>query len=62
MKCPACGSERVWRVGTVPTQKQGQRQRFKCAICAKTFYSDIEINPTLMALGMFYHPRPEGEQ
>jgi len=40
VKCPVCDSERVWKVGTVPTQKQGQRQRYKCALCAKTFYVD----------------------
>ena len=37
IKCPECGSTRVWKVGVVPTRK-GMKTRYKCTKCARTFY------------------------
>ena len=36
MKCPA-GHTRVWKKGVVPT-RTGQKARYVCFVCGKTFY------------------------
>lgn len=38
--CPRCrATKRIWRKGVVPT-RTGQKPRFTCFKCGKTFYSD----------------------
>ena len=37
VKCPKCQSQQVWKVGFVPTVG-GRKDRFKCTVCAHTFY------------------------
>ena len=37
IKCPECGSEKVWRKGTTPTRR-GPRVRWLCTECAGSFY------------------------
>lgn len=38
VRCPA-GHTRTWKHGVIPTIK-GQRVRYRCYICGKTFYLD----------------------
>jgi transposase-like protein len=38
MKCPRCGSEKIWKKGLVPTVK-GPKARFTCTKCGHTFYT-----------------------
>ncbi len=38
IKCPECGSLRIWSVGTVPT-RSGPKKRYKCYECARSFYA-----------------------
>ena len=37
VKCPSCGSTSIWKVGWTPS-KEGRKDRFKCTVCATTFY------------------------
>ena len=37
MRCPNCGSKKLWKFGFVPT-KAGKKRRFKCTDCASSFY------------------------
>ncbi len=40
IKCPECGSVRVWKVGAVPT-RSGPKERYKCVVCARSFYAPV---------------------
>lgn len=44
MVCPKCHSpnQHIVKIGSVNTVKKGQRQRFKCQDCARTFYNKEE--------------------
>ena len=38
ISCPECGSaEKIWLKGLVPTRK-GQKQRYVCFTCGRSFY------------------------
>jgi len=37
VKCPECGSLRVWLKGKVPA-RGGPKQRYVCFACGRTFY------------------------
>jgi transposase-like protein len=37
VKCPSCGSTKIWKVGFTPT-KAGKKLRGKCTECATSFY------------------------
>lgn len=37
VKCPKCGSPKIWKVGFTPT-KAGKKLRGKCTECATSFY------------------------
>jgi len=45
LHCPV-GHTKVYRKGVVPT-RQGQRERYICWICGRTFYSDYNDRPDL---------------
>jgi transposase-like protein len=36
-KCPFCSNGKAWKIGTVIRQK-GNKQRYICNTCGKTFY------------------------
>lgn len=36
IRCPECGSTRIWLVGTTPT-RSGPKQRCKCVNCGRSF-------------------------
>jgi len=41
MKCPGCGSIKIWKKGTVPT-RQGPKVRYICYSCGRSFYAPVE--------------------
>ena len=43
VKCPECGSDKIWGVGMVPARK-GKKHRMKCSECARTFYAE-DVKP-----------------
>ena len=38
---PKCKSEKVVKFGKVPTVNNGVKQRYRCQVCAKTFYGEV---------------------
>ena len=42
--CPECSSLFVWRKGKTPSRK-GQRNRYVCVDCGKTFYGEKAVKP-----------------
>jgi transposase-like protein len=42
MKCPKCGSHKIWKYGFVPT-KAGKKIRYKCTDCASSFYTPAKV-------------------
>jgi len=47
VKCPECGSLRVWLKGHVPA-RGGPKQRYVCFACGRTFYKP-KVEPKLKA-------------
>jgi len=37
IKCPSCSGRRIWMKGMTPT-RQGEKQRYVCFKCGRTFY------------------------
>ena len=42
--CPNCSSRSVWKKGKTPTRK-GQRKRYVCVDCGRTFYVEKAKKP-----------------
>lgn len=42
MKCKYCNSERLQKIGFIPTIK-GKKQRYRCSECGHTFYGDSYV-------------------
>ena len=40
ISCPHCGEYRIRKLGTITTVSRGERQRFICMSCGKSFYED----------------------
>jgi len=51
LKCPECGSKRVWKTGTVPTKCRGRMQRYQCQGCATSFGKPVEPSGVVNAEG-----------
>jgi len=48
LQCPECGSQRLHKVGTVPT-RSGPQQRVICLDCARRTSADIALAATRKA-------------